>query len=48
MRIEVLVPGIKKERGKLPPPTTLGALELAVPLLDNRGRAKRRSLAIAR
>ena len=32
MRIEVSVPGIRKERGKLPPPTTLGALELAVPL----------------
>jgi len=32
MRIDVSVPGIRKERGKLPPPTTLGALELAVPL----------------
>ena len=32
MRIEVSVPGIRKERGKLPPPTTLGALDLAVPL----------------
>ena len=31
MRIEVSVPGIRKDRGKLPP-TTLGALELAVPL----------------
>jgi hypothetical protein len=32
MRIEVLVPGIRKERGKLPAPTALGALKLAVPL----------------
>ena len=32
MRIEVSVPGIRKERGKLPPPTTLGALRLALPL----------------
>jgi hypothetical protein len=31
MRIEVSVPGISKERGKLPPPTTLGAHKLAVP-----------------
>jgi hypothetical protein len=29
MRIEVLVPGIRKERGKLPAPRTLGALWLA-------------------
>jgi hypothetical protein len=26
-----MVPGIRKERGKLAPPTTLGALDLAVP-----------------
>ena len=32
MRIEVSVPGIRKERGKLPAPTTLGALKLALPL----------------
>jgi hypothetical protein len=32
MRIEVSVPGISKERGKLPAPTTLGALGLAVSL----------------
>ena len=32
MRIEVSVPGIRKERGNLPAPTTLGALKLAVPL----------------
>jgi hypothetical protein len=32
MRIEVSVPGISKERGKLPAPTALGALELAVSL----------------
>ena len=32
MRIEVSVFGIRKERGKLPTPTTLGALKLAVPL----------------
>ena len=32
MLIEVSVPGIRKERGKLPAPTTLGALKLAVPL----------------
>ena len=31
MRIEVSVPGIRKARGKLPQPTTLGALKLAVP-----------------
>jgi hypothetical protein len=31
MRIEVSVPGIRKERGKLPPPT-LRALRLALPL----------------
>jgi hypothetical protein len=30
MRIEVSVPGISKERGKLPAPTTPRALELAV------------------
>jgi hypothetical protein len=32
MRIEVSVAGIKKERGKLPAPTTLGALRLGLPL----------------
>ena len=32
MRIEVSVPGINKERGKLPAPTTLGALRLGLPL----------------
>ena len=32
MRIEVSVPGIRKERGKLPAPTTLAALRLGVPL----------------
>ena len=32
MRIEVSVPGIRKERGKLPAPTTLGALRLGLPL----------------
>jgi hypothetical protein len=32
MRIEVLVPGIRKERGKLPAPTAPGALKFAVPL----------------
>jgi hypothetical protein len=32
MRIEVSVPGIRKERGKLPVLTTLGALKLALPL----------------
>ena len=30
MRIEVSVPGIRKERGKLPAPTTLDALRLAL------------------
>jgi hypothetical protein len=33
MRIEVSVPGIRKERGKLPAPITLGALRLALPLV---------------
>jgi hypothetical protein len=33
MRIEVSVPGIRKERGKLPAPTTLAALRLALPLV---------------
>jgi hypothetical protein len=32
MRIEVSVPGIRKERGKLPAPTTLAALRLGLPL----------------
>ena len=32
MRIDVSVPGIRKERGKLPAPATLPALRLAVPL----------------
>ena len=32
MRIDVSVPGIGKERGKLPAPTTLAALRLGVPL----------------
>jgi hypothetical protein len=32
MRIEVSVPGIRKERGKLPAPTTLEALRLGLPL----------------
>jgi hypothetical protein len=32
MRTEVSVPGISKERGKLPALTALGARELAVPL----------------
>ena len=32
MRIEVSVPGIRKERGKLLAPTTLGALRLGLPL----------------
>ena len=32
MRIEVSVPGIRKERGKLPAPTSLGALRLGLPL----------------
>jgi hypothetical protein len=32
MRIEVSVPGIRKERGKLPAPTTLGALSLGLSL----------------
>ena len=32
MRIEVSVPGIRKERGKLPAPTTLAAPRLGVPL----------------
>jgi hypothetical protein len=32
MRIEVTVPGIRKERGKLPAPTTLGAVRLGLPL----------------
>jgi hypothetical protein len=32
MRIEESVPGIGKERGKLPAPTTLGALRLGPPL----------------
>jgi hypothetical protein len=32
MRIEVSVPGIRKERGKLPAPTTLGALRLGLAL----------------
>jgi hypothetical protein len=32
MRIEVSVPGIRKERGKLPAPTTLAALWLGLPL----------------
>jgi hypothetical protein len=30
MRIDVSVPGIRKERGKLPAPRTLGALRLAL------------------
>jgi hypothetical protein len=32
MRIEVSVPGIEKERGKLPPPITRGPLRLVLPL----------------
>jgi hypothetical protein len=32
MRIEVSVPGIRKERGKLPAPTTLAAPRLGLPL----------------
>jgi hypothetical protein len=32
MRIELSVPGIRKERGKLPAPTTLEALRLGLPL----------------
>ena len=32
MRIDVSVPGIRKERGKLPAPATLPSLRLAVPL----------------
>jgi hypothetical protein len=32
MRIEVSVPGIKKERGKLPAPITRGPLRLVLPL----------------
>jgi hypothetical protein len=32
MRIDVSVPGIRKERGKLPAPATLPTLRLAVPL----------------
>jgi hypothetical protein len=32
MRIEVSVPGIRKERGNLPVPTTLAALRLGLPL----------------
>jgi hypothetical protein len=32
MRIEVSVPGIRKERGKLPAPEGLPALRLSVPL----------------
>jgi hypothetical protein len=32
MRIEVSVPGIRKERGKLPAPTTLDALRVGLPL----------------
>jgi hypothetical protein len=32
MRIDVSVPGIRKERGKLPAPITLAALTLGVPL----------------
>ena len=32
MRIEVSVPGIRKERGKLPAPTTLAPPRLALPL----------------
>ena len=32
MRIEVSVPGIRKERGKLPAPTTFGALRVGLPL----------------
>lgn len=32
MRIEVSVPGIRKERGRLPAPTILGALRLGLPL----------------
>jgi hypothetical protein len=32
MRIEVSVPGIRKDRGKLPASTPLGAFELAVSL----------------
>jgi hypothetical protein len=31
MRIEVSVPGIRKERGKLPAPTTLGPLRIGLP-----------------
>jgi hypothetical protein len=32
MRIDVSVPGIRKERGKLPAPATLPTLRLTVPL----------------
>jgi hypothetical protein len=32
MRIQISVPGIRKEHGKLPAPTTLAALRLEVPL----------------
>jgi hypothetical protein len=32
MRIEVSLPGIRKERGKLPAPTTLEPPRLALPL----------------
>ena len=32
MRIDVSVPGIRKERGKLPAPATLPMLRLTVPL----------------
>jgi hypothetical protein len=34
MRIEVSVRGIRKERGKLPAPTTLAAPRLGLPLAD--------------
>jgi hypothetical protein len=36
MRIEVSVPGIRKERGKLPAPIILGPLRLASPLPTGR------------
>jgi hypothetical protein len=36
MRIEVSVPGIKKERGKLPAPTTLEPLGLVSSLAAGR------------
>jgi hypothetical protein len=32
MRIDISVPGVRKERGKLPAPATLPSLRLAVPL----------------